>query len=104
MHRSIKVHTFAVLNKHQTIMSGNKILLNNGIVIEDQRHLGCGVQINNQQTQFMSLGYSQLHSEFYLNMRGRWITIDDYPEFYKELDSMRLALVEATELIKERNS
>lgn len=80
------------------------MILSNGIVIEDQRHLGCGIQITNQKTQFMSLGYSQLHSEFYLNMRGKWITIDEYPEFYKELEPMRLALGEATELLKERNS
>lgn len=80
-------------------MSENKMILSNGIVIEDQRHLGCGILISNQDTQYVSLGHTKKYG-FFLSMHGKWITIDEYPEFYKELDSMRLALVEATQLLK----
>jgi len=74
------------------------IELKSGIVIKDNRRLGCGIMFENQNTKYMTLGYTSQNG-FFLNLKGVWITIDDYPEYYKELDMMRLSLVEANQLL-----
>lgn len=74
------------------------IKLKTGIVIKDSRSLGCGIMIENQNTKYMTLGYSSIIG-FYLNMNSVWITLEIYPEYYKELDMMRLSLVEANKLL-----
>lgn len=72
--------------------------LKSGIVIKDRRSLGCGIVIENQNTKYMTLGYSSQNG-FYLNMKGVWITMDDYPKYHKELDMMQLSLVEANQIL-----
>lgn len=74
------------------------IELKNGIVIKDSRSLGCGIIIENQNTNYMTLGYSTTCG-FYLNIKGMWVTAEDYPAYFKELNMMQLALTEANQLL-----
>lgn len=80
-------------------METKTIELKSGIVIKDSRSLGCGIMIENQNTKYMTLGYSR-ENGFHLNMKGVWITMEDYPEYYNELDMMILSLSEAELKIK----
>jgi hypothetical protein len=79
-------------------MKTHTIELKSGIVIKDSRSLGCGIMIENQNTKYMILGYSSQNG-FYLNMKGVSITMNDYFEYYKELDIMRLSLIEANQIL-----
>ena len=72
--------------------------LKSGIVIKDSRSLGCGVVIENQNTKYMSLSYSSKNG-FYLNMKGYWLTEDEWSDYYNELEMMRISLVEANMLL-----
>lgn len=63
------------------------IELENGICIIDGRNLGCGIQINNQNTKYMTLAYSS-DLGFYLNMKGVWILPDKVTEYQSELYEM----------------
>lgn len=80
-------------------METKTIQLKSGIVIKDSRNLGCGIMIENQDTKYMTLGYSSQNG-FYINMNGMWITMEEYPDYYEELNIMRLSLVEANQLLK----
>jgi hypothetical protein len=81
-------------------METKTIELKSGIVIKDSRSLGCGIMIENQNTKYMTLGYSSQNG-FYLNMKGVSITMNDYPEYYKEFDIMRLSLAEANQILAQ---
>lgn len=89
-----------IINNKFYKMGTKTVELKSGIVIKDSRSLGCGIMIENQNTKYMTLGYSSKNG-FYLNMKGLWITMDDYPDYYQELDMMRLSLVEANEMLKQ---
>jgi hypothetical protein len=80
-------------------METKTITLKSGIILKDSRSLGCGISIENQNTKYIHLSYSSTIG-FYLNMTGFWLTIDNFQEYHKELDTMRISLVEANELIK----
>ena len=75
------------------------IKLSNGIAIHDQRASGCGIRIENQNAEYMTLGYAS-NRGFYLNMKGFILTIDDMLDYEKELKVMRLALVEANDALR----
>ena len=63
--------------------------------MRDERDSGGGVIIQNQQTKFdMKLKYSGKLG-FYIKTGDMVITYEMYSDFYRELDAMRLALVEA---------
>lgn len=79
-------------------METETIQLKSGIVIKDSRSLGCGIMIEGQNTKYMTLCYSS-QIGFYLNMKGVFITINNYPEYHKELDIMRESLVEANQIL-----
>lgn len=76
-------------------MKSKKIELKNGIVITDSRSLGCGVSIENINTKYVTLAYTS-HNGFYLNVKGVWIGIDEYPQFLKEIEEMGRCLIELT--------
>ena len=73
--------------------------LSNGIIIEDNRSLGCGILIKNQNTKHIYLRYLS-DIGFYLIISNRWFYIEEIADFQKELEEMRLVLIEANELIK----
>ena len=75
------------------------ITLKNGIIIRDNRDISCGIQIETPCTKYMSLQYSS-EIGFYINMSGRWVTIDEVPYYLKELEIMQSAIIEANQIIK----
>lgn len=78
-----------------------KYTLINGIIITDNRNLQCGISIDysNASCKYMALNYGK-NVGFYINITSTLLSINIYTEFYKELDSMRLAMIEANNLIK----
>ena len=70
------------------------IKLKNGITIKDMRTLGCGVQIENQNTKYVKLSYSK-RSGLYLNIISIWLTKDECAEYFKELKEMIFCLSQA---------
>jgi hypothetical protein len=84
-------------------MYSKSVKLKSGIVIHDNRSLGCGVVIENpNHNKYIFLSYSS-KERFYLNISSSWLTIDDIADYYNELEMMRLSLVEVNELFKREN-
>lgn len=76
--------------------------LKSGIIIKDNRSLGCGISIENENTKYMNLCYTGWG--FFLNMKGFILTENKLTEFYIELERMKGALMEANKLItKDKN-
>ena len=74
------------------------IELKSGIIIKDDRNLGCGIFIENKNTKFINLCYSPKNG-FYLSIKGFWLTEEKLSDYLEELDMMRLSLLEAKERI-----
>ena len=74
-------------------------ILKNGIIIKDDRNIGCGISIENQNTKYITLGYSAKEG-FYLNLKSLWLSQDECSEYYYEFEVMRMALIEANTKIK----
>jgi len=69
-----------------------------GIVLRDNRILSCGIQIENQQTTYMSLQYSS-NRGFCINMYGIIIDKSDMKKFETELSILKQALEEANKIL-----
>lgn len=76
-----------------------KRTLKNGIVVHDNRELSCGVRFENNDGKYMSLSYSPW-SGFYIIISSGHFDLEDLTEFQKELETMRLALIEINEIRK----
>lgn len=74
-------------------------ILKNGIIIKDNRNIDCGISIENQNTKYITLGYSSKDG-FYLNLKGLWLSQDECSDYYYEFEAMRMALIEANTKIK----
>ena len=70
------------------------IELENGTCIVDARNVNCGIQINNQNTKYITLAYSS-DLGFYLNVKGVYISPDEITEYQSELFEMVDLLAEA---------
>lgn len=71
------------------------ITLKNGIILNDHRDIGCNIQILNQNTNYIELGYVRSLG-FYLNTKGvRLSSLENLDEYIKELNEMKAALEEA---------
>jgi hypothetical protein len=71
--------------------------LMNGIVIEDFRSIGRGINIKNKDNVHVLLDFEHSFG-FYLSISLRKLRLDEYNDFLKELDSMKLALIQAQDL------
>lgn len=76
-----------------------KRTLKNGIIVHDNRELSFGFRFENNDGKYMSLSYSPW-SGFYINISSGHFDLDDLAEFQKELETMRLALIEINEITK----
>lgn len=78
-----------------------KYELKNEIVILDNRNIQCGIQIDHSKSsnKFMILSYNK-HKGFYISIGSFILNESNYSEFYEELEGMRLAMIEANNLIK----
>lgn len=71
--------------------------LKSGITIRDARALSCGLQIENQNTEFFTLCYGG-RDGFYLSAKGLWIKQDQIQDYRQELEIMADAMIEANQL------
>lgn len=73
------------------------ILLKNGIVIIDRRLEDKGFKvIHQEEPKYMYLDYDKMSDEFLIKINNNtWLSRSAYSDFYKELDSMRLSMIEA---------
>lgn len=67
-----------------------------GIRLKDNRNLGLGISIENQNTKYLVLRYSGAY--FYIKTTGTNITADKLPEYLREVELMRSALIEANQI------
>lgn len=74
------------------------LTLNNGIVIRDNRHLNCGILIENQKYDMVTLGYNSIKG-FYLNIKGSWLTSDETKTAITILIEMQKVCEEANMII-----
>lgn len=81
-------------------METKTVTLKSGIVIKDSRTLGCGISFENQNTKYINLGYSSERG-FYLNIKGLWITEKELSDYFKELEIMSIALLEANTMLNK---
>lgn len=82
-------------------MKTKTIVLKTGIVINDSRELGCGVSIENQNTKYMMLAYHAYSNEFYINTKGVFVFSHEYEAYFKEVELMRLSLIEANQIFNQ---
>ena len=75
--------------------------LKSGIIINDNRQISCGIYIQNIDTKYMELSYSSKFG-FFINIKSCWLRIEEYEQFHKELEIMRLSLIEAKHLELEK--
>lgn len=76
-----------------------KHTLKNGIIVHDNRELSLGFRFEKNDGKYMSLSYSPW-SGFFISISSFHLGLDELTEFQKELETMRLALIEIIEILK----
>ena len=76
--------------------------LSNGVVLVDYRYLGIGIMIENSNTRYVSIGYSNITESFYLNTSGtKLISEKEIALYIKELTELLEIIKEAEQLINK---
>lgn len=76
-----------------------KHILSYGITIEDNRHIGCGINISSNYM-FIPILYSKKLNTFIINVESRMYDISDIDEYIDDLNIRKQVLKEANELLK----
>lgn len=76
-----------------------KHTLSNGIIIHDNRHLSCGVRIENNPYEKVSLRYASETGLFLITKSG-WIKDNEVDDFISQLVIMREILQEANAILE----